>query len=487
MSNNPFDETPDTDRTVIRPTPGGRRTVPAPPVAPARGNPFEPSQDADRTVIRPKPGGVRPPVVAAGAPPQPTRPAASPAAPSIADGTDDIAVGDNPLAAAAAPLLQLLARLRNTANPPDAGTLRERALGELRRFEHRARELSVPMDQLRPAHYALCASLDDVVLNTPWGIEGSWAESPLCRSLHQEARPGEKFFDMVAQLRKKPQQFLPVIELAYLCLSLGFMGRFRQAPRGAAEIDRLRSDLCDVIAAEKPPVQAQLSPQWQGVDAPYRPRKPVLPVWVVAAGALAAIGAVFLFVSTSLNAASDDLYERVLATTPATMPAIARAALAVPPPPPPPPPEPTAVDRLRDALKPDIDHGLVAVLGTASTPVIRLGDKALFASANATLQSSATAILQRVGAALSHEPGAVQVIGYTDNQPIHTIAFPSNFQLSAARAQAVRAALARSIGDPKRLASEGRAEADPIAPNTTPEGREQNRRIELVLHRQDQG
>jgi type VI secretion system protein ImpK len=65
------------------------------------------------------------------------------------------------------------------------------------------------------------------------------------------------------------------------------------------------------------------------------------------------------------------------------------------------------------------------------------------------------------------------------------VQFPSNFQLSAARAQAARAAIASSIGDAKRLSAEGRADADPIASNATAEGREQNRRIEIVLHRQE--
>jgi type VI secretion system protein ImpK len=77
------------------------------------------------------------------------------------------------------------------------------------------------------------------------------------------------------------------------------------------------------------------------------------------------------------------------------------------------------------------------------------------------------------------------VIDYTDNQPFRSVRFPSNFQLSAARANAVRAIIARDAGDPARVSSEGRADADPIAPNTTAEGREQNRRIEIVLHGQD--
>jgi type VI secretion system protein ImpK len=77
------------------------------------------------------------------------------------------------------------------------------------------------------------------------------------------------------------------------------------------------------------------------------------------------------------------------------------------------------------------------------------------------------------------------VIDHTDNQPVRSVRFPSTFQLSVARANAVGAIIAHSVGDPARVSAEGRADADPIASNATAEGREQNRRIEIVLHRQD--
>jgi type VI secretion system protein ImpK len=404
----------------------------------------------------------------------------------VAEGTENLAIGDNALAAAAAPLLQLLARLRNTANPPDSGDLRERTVREMRNFEQRARDGGVPMEQLRPAHYALCASLDDVVLNTPWGGSGGWDARSLVSTFHQEVRSGERFFDLLNQMKQNPGSYLPVIELMYMCLSLGFMGRYRLSPRGPGELDRLREETYAVIARQRQAAEPDLSPHWKGMDAPYRPARAAVPVWVVAAAAFAVLGGLFIYASTGLNAASDDLYSRMLAAPPVKMPTISRAALVVvPPPPPPAPPEPTVVDRLRTFLKPEIDQGLVSVLGTASTPVVRISNRGMFPSGSATLQPSFTPLLERIGTALKAEPGSVQVIGYTDNQPIRTVQFPSNFQLSTARATAARAVVARTVGDPSRIVAEGRADADPIGPNNTPEGREMNRRIEIVLHRQE--
>src|SRR5271165_6370771 len=158
-------------------------------------NPFAEPEDSDRTqIIRPVPGGrprVTPPPVEAAPPPVAVM--APPAA--VSGPAEVVRVGNSPLLAAAAPLLQLLSRLRNTLSQPDSGALRERAVGEVRRFEQVSREIGVPMDQLRPAHYALCASLDDVVQATPWGSQGAWASRSLVSTFHQEVRSGDRFLD----------------------------------------------------------------------------------------------------------------------------------------------------------------------------------------------------------------------------------------------------------------------------------------------------
>src|SRR5262249_33765736 len=142
MSDNPFAEPEDDNRTVIRPNPG-RRRPPSPEPAGKASDEHPPKQDAT---------GKQPAI--------------------LTEGTENISTGSDALTAAASPLLQLMARLRNTASPPDSGDLYQRTVQQIRVFEQEAREKGIPLDQLRPAHYALCASLDDVVLNTPWGSSG---------------------------------------------------------------------------------------------------------------------------------------------------------------------------------------------------------------------------------------------------------------------------------------------------------------------------
>ncbi len=450
-------------------------------------NPFAEPEDNDRTVFRPMPGGQR--SAARPAAPVPAAPRAAPPTqlPPIAPGADLATLSSaasNPLAAAAAPLLQLLARLRNTATAPDQGDMRDRTARELRDFEKRARDAGVPMEQLRPAHYALCASLDDAVLNTPWGAHGRWSQRTLASTFHKDEQAGQGFFDQLRQMRNNPASHLPVLELMYLCLALGFMGPFRAAPDGQDRIDRIREQTFGLIAGQLPPAAPTLAQHWKGVEAPYRPTRTRFPVWVGLCAALAVIAGGFVWTLNGLNAGSDDVYASLLAASPSTMPRIARAPFVQPPPPPPEPPPPGPAERLRAALAAEIAQHAVAVLATPSATTLRIPAARLFAQPNATLAPAATPLLDRIGQALKAEAGPLRVIGYTDNQPSRTVGFPSNFALSQARAQAVRAALAKPIGDAARLMAEGRADADPAAPNATPEGRELNRRIDIVLQRQ---
>jgi type VI secretion system protein ImpK len=125
----------------------------------------------------------------------------------------------------------------------------------------------------------------------------------------------------------------------------------------------------------------------------------------------------------------------------------------------------------------------VVLLEDQQSITVRLTQRNMVASGEATLNSGYDGLLGRIGTALQDEPGPVAVNGFTDNQPIHTARFPSNFELSQARADAVGRLISAKLSDPKRVRAVGRADADPLAPNTTPEGRQQNRRTEIVLTR----
>ncbi len=182
----------------------------------------------------------------------------------------------------------------------------------------------------------------------------------------------------------------------------------------------------------------------------------------------------FLF-SYLLNSGSDNTL-RALAEAPPN----GSATLAVNAPAPLPRVAPAAVDTLRSELAPEIAAHQLDVIERGTTLVVRIHNAGMFASGSATVTDKFKPVIARVGHAVADQKGRVQVIGYTDTQPIHSLRFPSNWELSNARAEAVASLLGDGITR-DHLTVAGRGDADPIASNDTATGRDANRRTELVV------
>lgn len=432
--------------------------------------------ESEKTVIRPNPGGRR-----GGPASQPMSGMPAAAAPRGAEGPATLPmVGLNPLVGAASPLLALAVRLRNTASFGNVDALRDRVIEEIRAFERRVSGSTLPREALRGGHYAICATIDDVINNTPWGSGAQWARHSMCGMFHNDVAGGERFFDFLDHFQREPGRYGEVLELMYLCLSLGFEGRMRVAQRGASELNRVREGLYNLLRQRRGETDQALSPQWRGLEAPHRPLRAVLPTWVIGVAVAAVLTLVFILFSYLLNITSDTAFARF-----ATLPPVGQVALQVAAPAPPPAIRDDLQQRLSKFLAPEIAEGLVTIAATLQTATVRLRGSDLFASGTATINDRYLPLLDRVAAALDSEPGTVLVVGHTDNVPIRSLRFPSNYQLSVARAEAVRDLLRRGMKQPHQLSAEGRADTDPVASNTTPEGRAANRRIEVVLARQE--
>jgi chemotaxis protein MotB len=138
-------------------------------------------------------------------------------------------------------------------------------------------------------------------------------------------------------------------------------------------------------------------------------------------------------------------------------------------------------EEIEKALAPLIDKDLVAVRHTRFWMEVEIKTSILFPSGSAQLTTASIATLQKVAEILDRYPNPIHVEGFTDNQPIRTLAFPSNWELSAARAANVVHLFSRAGLDPARMAAIGYGEHQPLADNRTPEGRNANRRVVLVV------
>jgi type VI secretion system protein ImpK len=437
-------------------------------------DPFAEPSDSEATIVRPRPGGRG---VSSAAPP--SHPVAPPAAGTVP------AVGANPLIAAASPLLAAAIRIgAGRGRNPDPEQLRRGMIEAIRQFEPRALSTGLDTRSLRAARYALCATIDDLVLSTPWGSTSTWAAQSLTSIFHNEVSGGERFFDILQDMEKDLARHGVVVELMYLCTSLGFEGRYRVMPRGIAALTELRDSLYRTMRQRRGDFERDLSPHWRGLETGYKPLAQRVSIWMLAAGTLAAACLIYLVFNFTLATASDVAFNELGALPPLGAIAVPRHAV-VPPPPPPTPAMVAATDpgapQFDKFLAPEIREGLVKVFEDPQTITVRLINRNMFASGSAVLNNSSLPLLQRIGTALQATKGDVLVNGYTDNQPIHTVQFPSNWQLSQARADAVARVIESNLSDPKRARAVGKGATAPIADNVTPQGREQNRRTEIVL------
>lgn len=139
-------------------------------------------------------------------------------------------------------------------------------------------------------------------------------------------------------------------------------------------------------------------------------------------------------------------------------------------------------EMLRRLLKTEIKEGQIDVESTARTILIRIREKGSFASGSALLNSSFVGVIDKIANALTQIEGRIGVEGHTDNVPINTFAYPSNWDLSAARSVAVvRRMLDIAPLEPTRVTASGFADTRPQAINSTFEGRARNRRVEIVV------
>lgn len=480
--NDPFAEPDDTDKTVIRPNPGGRRSGGGqmqPPAAPSYADPYA----APPPQPQPPAGGQ-----AFGVPPQQQQAALQQAQQtgSNPDGPDLIMTGMNQLNACATPLFSLISRIRNRAQHMDPEKLRQSVMAEVRGFENSALQAGIPAQTVKIARYALCATLDDVVLNTPWGGQSSWATQSMVGTFHRETVGGDRFYDLLARLEKEPANNIDLLEFIYICLSLGFEGRLRVEQGGSDKHLQIRLGLARLIRAQRGPVERDLSPNWEGVDKPYRALSAWRPVWIALAVTGLLLVAEFGGLSFALSNRTENLIGQLSVIDAGPVAELQRRA----PPPPPPPPQPEQVaqiEKVIEFLKPEIDEGIVKVFEKGNTLIIRLTGSGMFGSGSDELQKKFFEPVERVAIALNDEPGPVIVAGHSDNVPIRSSRFPSNMHLSLARAKSVMKRMASNMDEPARMSAEGRADSEPIADNATREGRATNRRIEILLvQEQDQ-
>ncbi|MFL1503883.1 type IVB secretion system protein IcmH/DotU [Pseudomonas sp. S191] len=157
--------------------------------------------------------------------------------------TRSFKIGLNPLVAAASALLSQVVQLKGCTGREGLGAINDRLSSAVTQFETRALQCGVENSQVISARYVLCSVVDEAVVTTAWGTRSDWSRMSLLSRFHNETFGGEKVFQLLERLSRDPVKHLAMLELMYLCLSIGFEGKYRILERGASQLESVRDAL----------------------------------------------------------------------------------------------------------------------------------------------------------------------------------------------------------------------------------------------------
>ena len=412
---------------------------------------------------------------------------------------------DNPGLALAVPLFEMLVHLQGEQFV-DVRAVHAQMLEELHVFETRAAAEGLSHQHIQLILYALAATADDTILQTPWAKDSDWTSKTLISAYFQETWGGERFFTLLQQMMTAPLTAVREIEFYFFCIEFGFEGKYRLASNGPGELSRIQDDLFQFLRSVRGTIKPDLSPAWHGLGLDRSKPRDMMMHWLGALGLFCALLILFLVLAITLRREAGLVARQVdsllvdpppvlrpatprhpdAAPSPAVPPPAASPAPSTPPaapPPPAPPPIPTLTpfQIISKALAEDVKAGLLTVSERDGKVVIRTQGE-VFASASTTLRSPFPDVLRHVADTIAPLAASVEVLGFSDNVPIRSTTYPNNLALSAARAERVADVLKPDMADhPVPITATGRGSADPIASNDTPEGRQSNRRVEILV------
>ncbi len=488
------------DKTVLRLNPGGRRPAqtpaPNPSQNPAPGAPIPPAYQPPPTQSyqpapsyapppsQPAPGGQSDAWFTPPPPPPPPTGNITGGRALVLQRDVPVAANENLLLEAAAPLLLLLGRLRTSLMSANFANLMEQVADAIDEFDRQMRAESVPKDRADAAKYAMCATCDDIVQNIPSEERHVWAQYSMLSRFFGERVGGVRFFEKLDQAKADPSTNYDLLELMYICLAMGFQGIHRTSSGGAANLQGIQRNLYELLRKAKPRTRDDLSPHWRGQSLPTSGSTFRIPFWALSAVSAAMLFGVFLTFRMLLSGNAEAVTLEMGRMFPDTPLTIERAAVPVPAAPIPVKAS-SQLERIRARLEDEIKQNKVDPVESGQFIIVRVGAFALFDSGQATVIDSFKPIAVKIAEALDREPGEIKIVGHTDNVRIVTARFPSNYELSIERANAVAAVLKPKLADQSRTKVEGKGDSAPIASNQTAEGRTRNRRVEISIPREE--
>jgi type VI secretion system protein ImpK len=463
------DDENNSNRTVFRPSPLQGLNSPSP--QPLHTAPYPMAGYVDQSGFDPFPS-----------------PASAGLTPSARLVQDDIPLPSQPqlvrnrLILEAGPILALAASIRSGRAREPLQQFHGQATAAITAFD-RAIAGRYPDELRQRAKYALCSTLDDIAQNMPGAARdaAAWASRSMVVQTFQENIGGDRFWQLVDEMLARPAQQAELIELFHACLAAGFEGRFRVMADGKRRLHEIMQQLYGALDHSRSLSGQVLVPRWKGEAAPLRKVGFLSYILLAAAAAAALLLLVYIALRLLLMQSGEASWDALSKINPPERISLSRAAA-----PPPVPPAGEQGSRLKQFLAEEIRQGLVVVEEDASTVRVRTTVGQLFQSGSNELEPGREGLFRKIGDALEAERGLITIEGHSDSDKLSsTISFPDNMALSGARAQEVARIIAGQMSDPGRIKTKAIGDSQPISSNETADGKALNRRVEIVIPRED--
>lgn len=378
----------------------------------------------------------------------------------------------NPIISAAKPVLVSSNAMKNSTTQLSTEKVLFKFSKMIEDFESEAEREGAPYEMVKAAQYCLCAFVDESAVRSGWANE-EWSQKSLLVSFFDETWGGERFFEILDKAKLDVDKNLYLIEFIYLCLQFGYKGKYQIANNGDIILEQEKNRLIDLIRSKRPETFSLLFQETiNDKDSDEDKRRWHIPLWVIAVLA-SLIVAIFyillrLFLGSTMDSTSAEINNLSLPENAQYSVRGSSSAVQTKP--------------LTPALQSEISRDLVKVDDFADRSVITILGDGLFESGSENVQNKFFPVLATIGQALQGINGQVVVTGYTDDTPIQSITFPSNWQLSQARADAVKEILTSYVEDKDRFRSEGRGSTNPVVANDSAANKAKNRRVEITVY-----
>jgi len=219
--------------------------------------------------------------------------------------------GLNPVVDAAGRLISILGKLNACKTYHHLDKLQKELISEMFFFQDALENLNYDPEYVLICQYILCATLDDIISHTAWGNQGAWNSYCLLDFFTSELEQQDVFFTILERTLKDSQLYIDVIELIYICLSMGYKGQYRSNTNGQFQLEQISNNLYKHIRSYRGNFSKTLSPSPLKIKSNFSRKKISRSVFLILIASVCMIMVIFFGLGYLMDAISNEAYQEI--------------------------------------------------------------------------------------------------------------------------------------------------------------------------------